>query len=165
MTSASDACTVKYDQTGNSNYNAAPEVTETVNAIAAFGGFQTPAPKTVLTYNAGSAIAVKFTLTDSSGHPLAASAAAALAAAGDVEVILRGPNTSNTQLAMALCSWVTKGQSQFFECDLKTPKGLTTGMSNQYTLTALQKIGGPFVQTPPYTNTPADVNPETIFFK
>src|SRR3954451_14445554 len=35
MTSASGVCTVKYDQAGNGNYNAAPEVTETVNALPA----------------------------------------------------------------------------------------------------------------------------------
>ena len=33
MTSGSGACTVKYDQAGDANYNAAPQVTETVNAV------------------------------------------------------------------------------------------------------------------------------------
>src|SRR5262249_55473431 len=32
MTSGTGTCTVKYDQAGDSNYNAAPQVTETVNA-------------------------------------------------------------------------------------------------------------------------------------
>ena len=32
MTSGTGTCSVKYDQAGNANYNAAPEVTETVNA-------------------------------------------------------------------------------------------------------------------------------------
>ena len=32
MTSGSGTCTVKYDQAGDANYNAAPQVTETVNA-------------------------------------------------------------------------------------------------------------------------------------
>ena len=32
MTSGTGTCTVKYDQAGNTNYNAAPQVTETVNA-------------------------------------------------------------------------------------------------------------------------------------
>ena len=35
MTSGTTACTVKYDQAGDSNYNAAPEVTETVTASKA----------------------------------------------------------------------------------------------------------------------------------
>jgi hypothetical protein len=33
MTSATGTCTVRYDQSGDSNYTAAPEVTETVNAL------------------------------------------------------------------------------------------------------------------------------------
>src|SRR5206468_10890904 len=32
MTAGTGTCTVKYDQAGNANYNAAPQVTETVNA-------------------------------------------------------------------------------------------------------------------------------------
>jgi hypothetical protein len=35
MTSATGTCTVRYDQAGNGNYNAAPEVTETVMALPA----------------------------------------------------------------------------------------------------------------------------------
>jgi len=34
MTSGSGACTVKYDQGGSANYNAAPQVTESVLVIA-----------------------------------------------------------------------------------------------------------------------------------
>ena len=32
MTSGTGTCTVRYDQAGNTNYNPAPQVTETVNA-------------------------------------------------------------------------------------------------------------------------------------
>ena len=35
MTSGTGTCTVKYDQAGDGNYNAAPQVTETVNALKA----------------------------------------------------------------------------------------------------------------------------------
>ena len=35
MTSGTGTCTVKYDQAGNSTYNPAPQVTETVNAVKA----------------------------------------------------------------------------------------------------------------------------------
>jgi Carboxypeptidase regulatory-like domain len=160
ITSASSTCSVKYDQGGNSNYNAAPEVTEVVNAVAAFGGFQAPLPDAVL--KAGSKTTVKFTLTDASGHPLSAAAAAALAASGSVEVTLTGPNGNTTQLASAPCTWVTKGQ--FFQCNLKTPSGLKTGTTNPYNLTAMQNVGGHYVPAPPYTNTASDANPETIFF-
>jgi hypothetical protein len=160
MTSASGTCTVMYDQAGGSNYNAAPEVTETVSAVAAFGGFQAPLPNTAL--KAGSKITVKFILTDASGHPLSAAAAAALAAAGSVQVILTGPNGNTTQLASAPCTWVTKGQ--FFQCSLKTSSGLKTGTTNPYSLTAMQNVAGHYVPAPPYTNAASDANPETIFF-
>jgi hypothetical protein len=133
-----------------------------VNAVAAFGGFQAPLPNAVL--KAGSKIAVKFTLTDASGHPLSAVAAAALAAAaGSVEVTLTGPNGNTTQLASALCTWVTDGQ--FFQCNLKTPSGPKTGATNPYSLTAMQNVGGHYVSAPPYTNTASDANPETIFLQ
>ena len=160
ITSASGTCTAKYDQAGNSNYNAAPAATEVVNAVAAFGGFQAPLPNAVL--KAGSKITVKFTLTDASGHPLSAAAAAALAAAGSVEVTLTGPGGNNTQLASAPCAWVTTGQ--FFQCNLKTPSGLKTGTTNPYSLTAMQNVGGHYVPVAPFTNTASDANPETIFF-
>ncbi|MGZ4413626.1 MAG: PxKF domain-containing protein, partial [Gaiellaceae bacterium] len=39
MTSGSVDCTVKYDQAGNANYNAAPQKTETVNATPASPAF------------------------------------------------------------------------------------------------------------------------------
>jgi hypothetical protein len=161
ITSASGKCTVKYDQAGNSNYNPAPAVTEVVNAVAAFGGFQAPLPNAVL--KAGSRITIKFTLTDASGHPLSAAAAAALAAAGSVEATLTGPNGNTTQLASALCTWVTKGQ--FFQCNLKTPSRLKTGTTNPYRLTAMQNVGGHYVPAPPSTNTASDANPETIFLR
>ena len=35
MTSGTNACTVKYDQGGNGNYNAATQKTESVNAVKA----------------------------------------------------------------------------------------------------------------------------------
>jgi hypothetical protein len=161
ITSPNGTCTVKYSQGGNANYNAAPAVIDVVNAVAAFGGFQAPLPNAVL--KAGSKITVKFTFTNASGQPLSAAAAAALAAANSVEVVLTGPNGNTTQLAAALCTWVSKGQ--FFQCNLNPPSGLQTGTANPYSLTAMQKVGGQFVAVPPYTNTAADANPETIFFQ
>jgi hypothetical protein len=161
ITSPSGTCTVKYDELGNANYNAAPGVTEVVKAGAAFGGFQAPLPNAVL--KAGSKITVKFTLTDASGHPLSGTAAAALAAAGSVDVTLTGPSGNTAQLAWAPCAWVTSGQ--FFQCNLKPPPGLKTGTSNPYSLTAMQNVGGHYVPGPPYTDTAADANPETLFFQ
>ena len=156
-------CTVKYDQAGSGNYNAASGVIETVNAVAAFGGFRTPAPNTTLTYNPGSNISVRIALTDASGKPLTSAEAAPLAAAGDVEVVLTGPNGNRAQLSSAPCN---VNKSQFFFCTLPIPSGLTTGPANQYSLTALQKVSGTTpVILPLYTGAPAaDANPETLFF-
>jgi hypothetical protein len=157
ITSAGGTCTIEYDQAGNGDYNAAPEVSETVNAVAAFGGFQTPLSNAVL--KTGAKFTVKFTLTDASGHPLSAATAAAV---GSVEVTLTGPNGNTAQLASAPCIWVTQGQ--LFQCTVKTPAGLKTGTTNAYSLTALQNVGGHYVPASPYTNTASDANPETIFF-
>ena len=162
MTSAKGTCTVKYDQAGNSNYKAAPEVSEKVKAVAAFGGFRVPAPKSS-NNKAGSKIAVKFTLRDASGHPLTSAEAATLAAGGGVKVVLSRSNTRSRKLASARCSWIRK--SRVFKCKLKTPSGLKTGKSKRYNLTALQKVDGSFIPIPPFTTKAARANPETIFFK
>jgi hypothetical protein len=162
MTSAKGTCTVKYNQAGSSDYKAASQVAEKVKAVAAFGGFLAPAPKSSAN-KPGSKIAVKFTLRDASGHPLPSAAAAALAAAGSVKVVLSGPNTSNRQLASSRCGWVNR--SRVFKCDLKTPSGLRTGKTNRYRLTALQDLDGSFIPIPPSATRAANANPETIFFK
>jgi hypothetical protein len=161
MTSAKGTCTVKYDQAGNSNYKAAPEVSEKVKAAAAFGGFRVPAPKS--SNKAGAKITVKFTLRDAAGHPLTSAEAAAVGAAGSVKVVLSGPNTSSRKRASARCSWVS--QSRVFKCNLKTPSALKTGKANRYSLTALQNVDGTFVPIPPAATGAAAANPETIFFR
>jgi hypothetical protein len=158
MTSALGTCTVKYDQAGSSTYNPAPQVTETVNAAAAFGGFNGPGPKSGLN-RPGATVQVKFTFTNAAGQPLPSAMASALAGAGDVEVTLSGPNNSTTQLSSALCSWLAKGG--YFQCSLDIPLGLNTGRDYQYKLTALQMVGGGFVVVPPYAGSTA-VNPQTI---
>jgi hypothetical protein len=162
MTSAKGTCTVKYNQAGSSDYKAAPQVAEKVKAVAAFGGFRAPAPKSS-DNKPGVKIPVKFTLRDASGHPLTSAEAAALAAAGSVKVVLSGPNASTRQLASSRCSWA--GARHVFKCNLKTPSGLKAGKNNRYSLTALEDLGGGFIPIPPFTTRAAAANPETIFFK
>ena len=161
ITSASGTCTVGYDQVGNSKYSEASGVVEKVDGVAAFGGFQAPAPNTPVPYNPD--MSVRLALTDVSGKALTPAEAAPLAAAGDVEVVLTGPNGNRTQLASAPC---TRNKSQFFFCTLSLPPGLATGPNNQYSLSAFQRVGsGGRVLLPPYTGAPAaDANPETILF-
>jgi hypothetical protein len=162
MTGALGTCTVMYDQAGSDTYNPAPQVTETVDAAAAFGGFKAPGPTSGLN-RPGETVKVKLTLTNASGTPLPGAMAADLGSGGDVEVVLSGPNGSTTQLASALCSWLAKGG--YFQCGLDIPLGLTTGRNSQYELTAYQKVGGGFTLVPPFTNTASDANPETIQLK
>jgi len=162
MTSAKGTCSVKYDQAGNSNYKAATEVTEKVRAVAAFGGFRSPAPKSSKN-KAGTKIVVKFTLRDASGHRLTSVASAALAAAGGLKVVLSGPNARSKKVASARCRWIRK--RHVFRCNLKAPSRLKAGKTKRYRLTALQDVGGLFIPMPPFANKAAAANPKTIFFK
>jgi hypothetical protein len=144
-------CTGAVDNAGNAQ--AAP-VSVTYTVVYGFGGFLSPLPKSTLA-KSGSAIPVKFMLTNSSGTPIAASTAAALAAAGKVEATLAGPNISPLT---ALCSW----SGSYFQCNIKTPTGLKTGTANPYTITVSEKLGTGFVTAPPVGSA---VNPEIVYFK
>jgi hypothetical protein len=128
--------------------------TSAAACIFSFGGFMSPLPKGTLQKSA-STIPVKFVLTDSSGHPIGASTAAALAAAGSVEVTLAGAGISPQGV---LCSWA----GSYFQCNIKTPKGLQTGTSHPYTITVSEKVGTGFVTAPTVGSA---VNPEPIYFK
>jgi hypothetical protein len=124
--------------------------------VYGFGGFLSPLPLETLKQS-GSTIAIKFRFVNAAGTPISASISAALAAAGKVKVVLAGPGGfSQTQV----CTW--DSGSLFFKCDMKTPKGLLTGPSNPYTLTAYEDVGTGFVVAPPVGTA---VNPETVFFK
>jgi len=94
-------------------------------------------------------------LTNSSGTPISASTAAALAAAGKAEATLAGPNISPLTV---LCSW----SGSYFQCNIKTPTGLKTGTGNPYTITVSENLGTGFVTAPPVGSA---VNPETVYFK
>jgi hypothetical protein len=120
-----------------------------------FGGFQAPFPKSTLV-KSGAAISAKFTLTDAGGS-LSSAAASALATAGNVEVVLSGPGI--TPVA-TLCTWDPVGLD--FQCSIKTPKGLLTGTSNPYTVTAELNLGSGFTAVP---SNGSAVNPAIIYFK
>ena len=145
-----------YNGDSSNNPVTSGSAAELVSVVYGFGGFSTPLPKSKLV-KSGSTIPVKFMLTDSSGHLIAASTAAALASAGKVEAILAGPAISPQT---ALCTWNSSHRS--FQCNIKTPRGVKTGTSNPYTITAAENVGGGFITAPPVG--PA-VNPETVYFK
>jgi hypothetical protein len=123
-----------------------------------FGGFMSPPPKTTLTYKAGSTIPVKFQLTNNTGQPIAPATAAQLGGAGDVQVTLTGPRITSPQPAP--CTWNTI--NLLFQCNIKTPAGLTTGPANPYQITAYENVGAGFAKAPTVGTT---VNPETVYFK
>jgi hypothetical protein len=144
-------CTGAIDNAGNAQ--AAP-VSVTYTVVYGFGGFVSPLPKTTLA-KSGSTIPVKFMLTNSSGTPIAASTAAALAAAGKVEATLAGPSISPLTV---LCGW----SGSYFQCNINTPTGLKTGATNPYTITVSENLGTGFVTAPPAGSA---ANPVTVYFK
>jgi len=129
-----------------------------VRAAHGFGGFLSPLPKATLA-KSGASIPVKFTLRDGSGS-LPPATAAALAANNQVQAILSGPGTSGPVVASALCSW--DPTSLNFLCLIKTPKGLLTGTSNPYSITAQET---PIPNGTTFANVLGTGNPVTVFFK
>jgi hypothetical protein len=140
--------------TDNAGNSASATATYVVGAF--FGSFVSPLPRSTLTKST-STIPVKFTLRDSNG-PLSSSAAAALAANGQVRAVLSGPGTSGPVVATAACTW--NSTTAFFQCNIKTPKGLLTGTGNPY-LVAAQEQGG----TGSFFTVPGNGNPEVVYFK
>jgi hypothetical protein len=141
---------------GDSNNAKATASGETQSAVYGFGGFTSPLPKSTL-QKSGSAIPVKFRLTNAAGQPISATAAAALAAASDVKATLSGPGITTVT---AVCTW--NNASLFFQCNIKTPGGLVTGAA--YQITAQENVTGTFV-TAPAVSTATTPNPETVYFK
>jgi hypothetical protein len=65
-------CTVAADQAGNTNYHAAPQVSQTFKIKYIFSGFSAPVdwPTTVNMAKAGQAIPLKWQLKDAGGNPV-----------------------------------------------------------------------------------------------
>jgi hypothetical protein len=146
--------TVTCTATDNADNTATATATYVVGAF--FGAFVSPLPRSTLAKST-STIPVKFTLRDANG-PLSSAAAAALASGGQVRAALSGPGTAGPILVTSLCTW--NAASSFFQCNLKTPKGLQTGPSHPYFITAQEKG-----TTGSFFSVPGAGNPETVFFK
>jgi hypothetical protein len=67
MTSGTGTCTVKYDQSGNGTYSAAPQVTESVTAVKATTS--TAGSSSVNPSNSGQSVTFTATVTSSAGTP------------------------------------------------------------------------------------------------
>jgi hypothetical protein len=130
---------------------------EPERAVYGFRGFLSPAPKSTL--KPGSTIKVKFRLTNTAGKPIARSIAAKLAAAHDVTARLTGPGISRRSVS---CIW--NSARRFFQCNIKTPRGVRTGRANPYRITALENVGAGSVRAPAVRSATTS-NPETVFFK
>jgi len=121
-----------------------------------FGGFTAPLPNSTLRRSAHT-IAVSFRLTDAAGTPIASTLAAALGAAHQVQVTLRGPGITS---ATAGCAW--NSVAGVFQCDITTPAGIRTGKTSRYSISAYANLGAGFALAPAVRKA---VNPETIYFR
>ena len=123
-------------------------------AACIFGKFLSPLPKSTLA-KSGSSIPVKFTVTGVTNG-------ATLAANQQVRATLSGTGVSGPIRASAMCTWNAAGQN--FQCNLSTPKGLLTGASNVYYITA-QWTAIPFGAPASFVSVPGPANPEIVTFK
>jgi hypothetical protein len=99
MTSGSGTCTVKYDQAGDSNYNPAPQVTETVNAQKAGQTItvSTHAPASAV-YNTSFSVAAT---GGGSGNPVTFSSSGACTNAAAMFTMTSGTGTCSVRYDQA----------------------------------------------------------------
>ena len=97
MTSGTGTCTVKYDQAGDANYNAAPQVTETVNAQKADQTINvtTHAPATAV-YNTSFTVAAT-----RAGRPVTFSSAGSCSNTGATFTMTSGTGTCTVKYDQA----------------------------------------------------------------
>jgi hypothetical protein len=150
------SCIVDASQPGDAVWAAAPQVRRSMTVMYGFGGYLTPAARGAVKHTA-STIPVRFTLTNAAGRQIRASVAAALAAAGKVQVTLAGPGIAPVTTT---CGW--DRFAGVFLCNIKTPTAVRTGRSNPYTISATEKIGDAVVLAIPIGRA---LNPTTIYFK
>ncbi len=121
-----------------------------------FGGFVAPSSGTTLSKSAR-VIGVKFRLTNAAGQPISAAAAAAFGKAGKVRATMTGPGISRQT---ATCAW--KATPKLYLCEISIPAGARTGAANSYAISAWEKLGSGFIQTPV---TGKALNPVIVHFR
>ncbi len=146
MTSGNGTCTVKYDQAGNGNYNAAPQVTETVTAQKANQtiSVSTHAPSTAI-YNTGFDVAA----STGNGLPITYSSAGAcsntaahftmISGTGNCTVKYDQPGNGNYNAAPQVTESVTAQKaSQTINVSVPAPasKGYNEGFNVSATATS-----------------------------
>lgn len=138
--------------------NLAAPVSVSYTVVYAFGGFNTPAPKSTLPYRPGTTTQVTFTLTDSKGQAISPSIASTLS--GKLTVTLSGQGITP---AATTCSW--NFVLAHFQCALKIPTLSQTGSTKPYQITVSENLGGGAVTAPPWAAYPQYANPETVYFQ
>jgi hypothetical protein len=150
------SCIVDARQPGDATWAAAPPVQRSITVMYGFGGYLNPVPGGAVKSTA-STIPVRFTLTNAAGRQISSSVAAALAAAGMVQVTLAGPG-----IEPVTTSCRSDAVAHVFLCNINTPPAVRTGRLNPYTISATEKIGDAVVVAIPIGGA---VNPATIYFK
>jgi uncharacterized protein YjbI with pentapeptide repeats len=146
-------CAGAVDRAGNTQ--AAP-VSVSYTVVYGSGGFLTPKPGATLAKSAR-AIVVTFRFVKSSGQPIGPAVASALAAAGKVRASLAGPGITTRT---ATCTW--NATSLYFRCSIRTPSGVKTGSTYNYSITALENVGTGLIKAPAVGTA---TNPETVHFR
>jgi hypothetical protein len=60
------------------------------------------------------------------------------------------------------CDW--NSAHRFFQCNIKTPRGVRTGRANPYPITAFENVGAGSVRAPAVRGATTS-NPETVFLQ
>jgi hypothetical protein len=121
------------------------------------GAFTTPKPGTFLRASTRP-LAVRFRLLATAlGTPVSSRIAAALASARQVRVVLTG---HRIKPVVGYCDW--NSAHRLYQCEIRIPRHIATGISHPYQLTVQEKPQDRFV--PAGWISRNAMNPETIYF-
>ncbi len=140
---------------GDANFTAVTTGTATIRVLYGFGHFWRPLLENNVLVE-GEAIPVSFLLTNADGSFVADARAAALAAAGGVDVVFSGPGISPITTP---CTWISL-PPRHLSCDFTPPAGLPP--SKWYTVTAYETVAGKTYRIPIVL--PSTYNPVRIHF-
>jgi hypothetical protein len=146
-----------YTVTATSLNGQSATATIRYTVVPGFLGFKTPLPKSKLV-NSAALIPVKFQLGTYQGGLLGDDAAAVVA----TRVTISAKADGSSPLYTATCAYDASGH--LYQCDLRMPRGVETGSTTPYYITAYQQTGGDYMVIPPAA-TPGTPNPEIIYCK
>ena len=153
MTAGVEHLTARY--AGDANFTAVTTGTATIRVLYGFGHFWRPLLENNVLVE-GEAVPVSFLLTNADGSFIADAKAAALAAAGSVDVVFSGPGIAPITTP---CIWISV-PPRHLSCDFTPPAGLPP--SKWYTVTAYETVAGTTYRIPLVS--PSTYNPVRIHF-